>query len=191
MNDREPDENDVMPEPLLRAAIDALPAEIDPGRDLWPGVASRLTRRRRISRIVLAAAAALALGAAVWRFSPALAPARPSEGAQVSEIAQVAAPEARPATGGPRLAAYSEGERALTEIRDELVREIEAKQDRLPPETRDLVFENLRTIDRALSEIEAALELTPGDAELGRTYIAYRERQIGLLRQANRAASRL
>ena len=89
------------------------------------------------------------------------------------------------------LAAYAEIDRTLGEIRRDLERSIAARQDKLPPETRALVFENLRTIDRAIAEIEAALGGAPGNAELTRTYIDYRERQINLLRQANQLASRL
>jgi hypothetical protein len=98
---------------------------------------------------------------------------------------------ATPAPEGFTAAAYAETDRALSEIRDELRRAIESRQDRLPPETRALVFENLRTIDRAIGEIESALRGAPADAELVRTYVIYRERQIDLLRQANRMVARL
>ena len=90
-----------------------------------------------------------------------------------------------------RRGAYSAPDLALEEIRVRLRQEIEAKQDKLPPATRALVFENLATIDRAIAEIERALDVEPGNAELSRTYISYREREIDLLRQANRAAARL
>jgi hypothetical protein len=53
------------------------------------------------------------------------------------------------------------------------------------------VFENLATIDRALTEIEAALAAAPGDGELARTYIEYRQREIAVLRRANAMAARL
>ena len=86
---------------------------------------------------------------------------------------------------------YSASEATLDGVRRQLESEIEARKDRLPPETRALVFENLRTIDRALAEIEAALAASPGDADLARTAMSYRQRQIDLLRQANRVASRL
>ena len=69
--------------------------------------------------------------------------------------------------------------------------EISVEKNRLPAETRALVFENLATIDRAIAEIEKALAAEPANAALGRTYIAYREREIDLLRQANRTAARL
>jgi hypothetical protein len=95
------------------------------------------------------------------------------------------------ATGVVGRSAYAETDQALAAIRDDLRRSIEARQDKLPPGTRALVFANLRTIDRAIAEIAAALRQRPADPELARTYIAYRKNQIELLRQANRMAARL
>jgi hypothetical protein len=91
----------------------------------------------------------------------------------------------------PALAAYAETDRELAVLRAELRAAIEARQDRLPPETRALVFANLETIEAALAEIEAALAAAPGDGELARTYIDYRQREIALLRRANTLAARL
>ena len=99
--------------------------------------------------------------------------------------------ETPPPSSAPALAAYAESERALGAIRDELRREAEARAAGLPPETRAVVFDNLATIDRAIAEIEAALAERPDDPELARTYIAYRQHEIELLRRVNRAASRL
>lgn len=100
----------------------------------------------------------------------------------------VASPAPRPPVG---LAAYAKTDRQLDAIRDELWRSIEARQGKLPPQTRAVVFANLRTIERAIAEIEAALASAPADEQLSRTYIAYRERQIAVLRQANQLAARL
>lgn len=156
-----------------------VPRDLEPERDLWPGIAARVRARRRLARwrlVALAAGLVLAVGALLWR------------GRAVEEVPIQASTKP---TGAVGLAAYAETDRTLAAIRDELQRSIEARQDRLPPETRALVFENLRTIDRAIAEIERALDGAPGNSELTRTYIEYRQRQISLLRQANQLATRL
>ena len=100
-------------------------------------------------------------------------------------------PPSGPTVGMPALAAYAETDRELAALGAELRRTIEAQQERLPPATRQIVFDNLATIERALAEIEAALAGAPGDVELARTYIEYRQREIAVLRRANAMAARL
>jgi hypothetical protein len=170
----------------LASALGELPQEIAPERDLFPEVRRRIrahSAARRRPWLALAAGLALALGAA-YLFRPAPRPAEELTAAIPAASAHVPA-------SAVRRTAYSEPDQALAAIRRQLRQEIEAKQDRLPPETRKLVFENLATIDRAIAEIESALAAEPASAELARTYIAYREREIDLLRQANRVAARL
>jgi hypothetical protein len=210
-----------------------LRAELQPERDLWPGIALRIhaeraataRRRERFKSAAIAAALALVVGAVAWRTgsrapieTPQLATAtrreapgdvsRPSSqreapgdvsrpSSQREAPGDVSRPSSQREAPGDvsrhqtSLAAYAEIDRTLSSIRDDLRRSIDAHQERLPPETRALVFENLRTIDRAITEIEAALEGAPAGSELARTYIAYREREIDLLRQANRLVARL
>ena len=174
-------------DPHLAAAIAELPREISPERDLWPGIANEVSRRRqRHRRTLLLAAATLlvALGALLT-----LASGRTGAGGTEPRLAEERAAAIVPAA--IERTVYSASEATLDGVRRQLEAEIEAHKDRLPPETRALVFENLRTIDRALAEIEAALAESPGDADLARTAMSYRQRQIDLLRQANRVASRL
>jgi hypothetical protein len=181
-----------------------LAAEVEPARDLWAQIAARVEEEpiaraphppwwRRTVPIpgwtALAAALALAVGAGLFLASRQGPPDTPlSAAAPWPSAPWPSAPWPSPP---PALAAYAETDRELAAIRDELYRTIAQRQERLPAETRELVFENLRTIDRAITEIEAALAASPGDGELARTYISYRERQIALLRQANQLAARL
>jgi hypothetical protein len=170
----------------VASALGELPLEIAPERELFPEVKRRIQARRAANRrrlLALAAGLALALGAAYF-FRPA--PPEVRERAVPTTALAALRPES-----AVRHTAFSEPDRALEQIRTQLRLEIESKQERLPPETRKLVFENLATIDRAIAEIESALAAEPANAELGRTYIAYREREIDLLRQANRVAARL
>ncbi|MEO8274936.1 MAG: hypothetical protein ABI639_01880 [Thermoanaerobaculia bacterium] len=180
------------------ARLQALPREIAPTSDLWPEIAARIrtpsraTSRPSPSRQWLALAAMLLLGIlstlGVVRW-------RSQRGGPLGAGSSVAVPSLQPAipasSSGITLAAYAETDRTLAAIRDELRRAIDERKDKLPSATRALVFENLRTIDRAIAEIETALAAAPADPELSRTYITYRQRQIDLLRQANRMAARL
>jgi anti-sigma factor RsiW len=54
----------------------------------------------------------------------------------------------------------------------------------LPPETRRILEENLRIIDRALDEAAAALAGQPGNPDLSRMLVATWEKKLGLLRTA-------
>ncbi|MFN7943324.1 MAG: hypothetical protein U0X73_17160 [Thermoanaerobaculia bacterium] len=179
----------------MLAGVRALPEAIEPERDLWPGIARRAHAappRRLGAWLALAAALVAAVGAG-WLWRGAVLPPSSSgveSGARRSLAPRLATP-VLVATGVVGRSAYAETDQALAAIRDELRRSIEARQDKLPPGTRALVFANLRTIDRAIAEIEAALRQRPADPELARTYIAYRKNQIELLRQANRMAARL
>jgi hypothetical protein len=170
------------------AALRALPRERAPRRDLFPEIAARLeppAAARRAWPLAFAAAlllfAGLALLLRLERSSargPAAVPAETSF-----------AP--RPAESPIARSAYGDTDRALAGIRLELRRTIEERKGELPPETRALVFENLRVIEQAIADIESALDAAPADVDLARTYIAYRERQIDLLRQVNRMAAKL
>ena len=169
------------------AALRTLPTSIEPERDLWPGIAARIAPRARTPRrplvpFALAASllAALALG---WALAARLRPA--------PVVVEVPAPPTAAAQPGVARTAYAATGRELDAIRDELQSAIDAQSAQLPPATRQLVFENLATIEKAIAEIEKALAAAPADADLARTYVVYRQRQIDLLRQANRAAARL
>jgi len=180
----------------LLAALAELPRELEPERDLWPEIAARTLARRparpyRWLAAGLAAGALIALGALRWvewgAAPPEVTAARPTPGAALpAPAAARSAPVVENA-----LAHFSETDAELARIREELRLEVGRLSAALPPATRELVFANLATIDRAIEEIEAALAERPGDAALARTYIGYRQRQIDLLRRVNRAASRL
>ena len=169
------------PSPPEDVASEAAPVEVGTPVDAAPATAPRESRapsRRRApsptERVEVAEASTPAPVLPARRATGPLGPAGPPLGEVV-----------------PALAAYAETDRQLAALRVELRLAIEAQQHRLPPETRALVFDNLETIERALAEIEAALLAAPGDGDLARTYIAYRQREIAVLRQANAMAARL
>lgn len=168
-------------------ALRALPRERAPERDLLPVIATRLEidrPRHRAWLLPVAAALLLAAGLALL-----LRLERTGRGGAVAPTEPAMAH--LPAVSPIARSAYGDTDRALADIRRELRRTIEERKGELPPETRALVFENLRVIESAISDIETALDAAPTDPDLARTYIAYRERQIDLLRQVNRMAAKL
>ena len=166
------DEFDSPLDPSVHEDLRALARPIEPNRDLWPAIARQVRSSRPPGRgpwiARLAAGLFVAVGAVL-----------------LFRLLGPAAPAAMVET------AYAETDRALVSIRDELRVVVERQAQDLSPETRQLVFDNLQTIEQAIAEIEAALAKEPTNPELGRTVIAYRQRQIDLLRQVNRAAARL
>ena len=137
----------------LRAAVARLPAEIQPTRDLWPAI----DRQRPRSRpwIPLAAAAVLAVSLVGGRaLIPPPAPV-PAEAAWRTELSN-----------------------ANASFREAL----DASTD-LDPEVRAVIEKNLADIDRAIAEIEKALEQNPSSAMLQKALVAMEQQRIDVLRQ--------
>ena len=190
-DDGTPEERDLR---HLVTRLRALSASVEPERDLWPAIAARTVgsepgsrravRPARPTRWLALAAGLLAAAGIGWTIGARLSPA--------PVVVEVPVERVEPAAAtGVAATAYAATGRELDAIRDELRRAIESQRAALPPETRQLVFDNLATIDRAIAEIESALAAAPADADLAKTYVVYRQREIDLLRQANRLAARL
>lgn len=137
-----------MSDESLRFRLRQLPREIEPGRDLWPGIAARLPARRKPRRwptlLALAACLCLAVGAAVY-LRPAAAPSPGLEQALVQREAE---------------ALTREYEAALAEMAGLPVPEPLAPA--------------LATLDASAEEIRGALAEQPGSTrlldQLKRTY---------------------
>lgn len=169
----------------LRAEIDALPRRLEPDRDLWPEIASRLEgnhrtaidfsrfrsrERMRVSRYLVAAAALFlfALGTPYLMQSPP--PVSPTT-----------------ATGPVAAPTDPEFERVAAQYlaaRDELLALLKERKDEIAPETYTVVEDNLAVIASAVTEIETALAAQPQSEKLERLlYAAYRS-EVNLLQQA-------
>jgi hypothetical protein len=70
-----------------------------------------------------------------------------------------------------------------------LLESLESRGDSLPPETRALVDENLRIIDRAIEEVRSALESEPGDTSTGHALNALYRRKVEFLWSVSRLSS--
>ena len=155
---------------LARAA--ALPKEMAPGRDLWPGVSERLTARRWSAQSLLLGLAAglivaLAAGVILRRGTTPIAPA-----------------------AGSLLPVSVESPAALAAAEEDYVRAsaalLEALRERrssLAPEAIASVEENLRVIDQALAEVHEAIRQDPGNPELTRMLAATHRKKVDVLRR--------
>ena len=155
----------------LVAGARTLPTSIEPARDLWGGIASRLGKRETVNgkrwlRVALAAAAVIVIAVGLYRLLP------------TSTVFY------RPA--GSWVAVDADFNRSVAE----LTRILDAQRDRLSPETVALLERNLQVIDRAIAESRAALARDSGAAntELRELVAAAARQKVELLRWAARLA---
>jgi len=176
---------------LLRA-VGRLPEAIEPGHDLWPAIASGLDQRATMRRgrfettwtyAIAAAVGCLALGALLGYSIIQRETTVPTElTASTSNR-----PTVQQASFGRYAALGPEYERA----RAELVIDLAERLDRLPPVTRLKVENNLAEIQRALTEINAALELAPGDPLLQELLMNTYQDELSLLANLNQTTGSL
>lgn len=127
---------------------------------------------RRRSALAAAAVLLVALGA-VLALLVTRDPTRP----------QVAGAGHEPGASSPA-AEFRALDARYTAAARELLTELEALEDALPPGTLAIVRENLHAIDRALDEARLATASDPGDPRLARLILAAHEKKLDLLRRA-------
>lgn len=182
----------------LDEALAQLPRGLEPGRDLWPAIASQLEPRgdrrgapaRTTARRpwVWAAAAAVLLVAASSLLTATLMQQEAATTARVV-TPPAAAPVVVPAVTGSVTAAFGPGHRvgpAYLANRRVLARELEERLAHLPPEGREQLAKNLAELRRASAEINAALELHPGDPLLEELLFNIYQDEISVLANVDR-----
>lgn len=154
----------------------ALPREIRPPRDLWPGIASGIERigGRRMGRrplVVLAAAASLlaAVGLGVL--------------IGVRMVADIPVPSSA-GVPGVVTASWRGTDAELERLRGQLLELVEMRRESLEPSALAVVEDNLRIIDAAIERIEVALRRDPESRELRRLLYEARREEIRLLWRA-------
>jgi len=156
----------------LQSRVAALPREVQPPRDLWPGLRDRLParpipRERPVAgrlRPWLAAAAVLLAGLAGLLL-----------------LRDDAGTGSEPFTTAP--AAYGEVEREYRRATDDLLRALDLRREDLSPETLAVVDENIRIIDDAIGRVRLAIENDPNGGDPRRMFALYGSK-VRLLRQA-------
>ncbi len=156
----------------LSAAAASLPKSIEPGRDLWAGVETRIAQRATWNvqrfrwRAALAAAAAVVIALGLYRLlPPSTAPSRPA--------------------GQGWAAVQADFDRTTSELG--LI--FAAERERLRPETVLLLERNLAIIDAAMAESRAALARDPTSVELRGLFAAAARQKVELLRWVVRVAA--
>jgi tetratricopeptide (TPR) repeat protein len=178
----------------LRALLEqasALPRELSPSRDLWPGVAARLGPRSAFRfpwrspalsgwlPATLAAAAALAV-AFVWL-------GRPDRTTDAKRQAATAPSGfARPAGFSPEPGAMFEAEREYAQATSALLAALEQRREQLAPETLRAVERDLQVIDEALAEIRKALAQDPASGPLNHLLASTHQKKVKALQRVEK-----
>ena len=180
----------------LMRAVGRLPQSIEPVRDLWPMIESNLerpitARGRRVqltwTYAMAAAIGCMALGAlltyALLRLDTETTSAIPTQVAATPSNQ----PAMRQASFGRYAALGPEYERA----RAALLIDFAERLHSLPPLARVKVERNLEEIQRAVQEINAALELSPDDPMLQELLMDTYQDELRLLAHVNQIAGEL
>jgi hypothetical protein len=167
------------PDKRIDAALASLPHELQPARDLWPDIESRLEPRRRHGAWAWQAAAAIALVAVTSLITANLV--RRAE----TTVARTYAPDAQAqvtkAAFGPSYSLNAEYDTA----RRQLATDLEQRLAGMPPSARQKLQANLAELHRAAAEINAALARQPGDPLLEELLLNTYQDEIGVLASVN------
>jgi hypothetical protein len=168
-----------LPGERIDAALESLPRELRPARDLWPDIESRLEPRRRRGAWAWQAAAAIALVAVSSLITANLV--RRAD----APVARASAPDPQAqvtkAAFGPSYSLNAEYDAA----RRQLAADLEQRLGGLPPSARQKLEANLAEMHRAAAEINAALARQPGDPLLEELLLNTYQDELGVLASVN------
>jgi chaperonin cofactor prefoldin len=177
--------------------VGQLPQSIEPQRDLWPDIESRLdapkTARRRPG-LQMGWTLALAAGVGCMALGALLTIGLMKRADTTAPLtAQATNPAATPVAGAPQVRQASLGGYAMLgpeyeQARATLMIGLAERLDRLPPVERQKVERNLNEIRRALGEINAALQLAPNDTLLRELLLNTYHSELTLLANVNQIA---
>lgn len=163
---------------VKRAA--ALPQEIQPARDLLPGIRRAVEQRpappASRSWIGWAALAASVLLLVTLGLTTMTLRERGKEAAQAAP-----APDA--------MTEIRAAEQEYLKAAELLAEALDKQRGTLSPETAALVDENLEIINRAISNVRLALNAEPGNAKNGQVLTALYQQKIEILRRVSRLSS--
>jgi len=164
----------------LLAAARNLPERIEPPQDLWPDIEERMqmpvTRAGGLSRIFpLATAATLVLGLVMTAgyFAARMFPRQ-----SLAPESLVTAPSA-PADA--RFGIHYAMGPGFVQTRRDLISDLDTELSNLSPDSRRVVVQNLANIDRAIQEINQALEQEPNNVLLQKLLFATYSEELQLL----------
>lgn len=155
----------------LAREIRNLRREMEPSRDLWPGIERRIaehpqrgSRDRRFDWMPYGVAASLVLATAAFVFS--LMPGDPF---------------------APELVSYDRSidqmQAEYLRVRNPLVQEFTETNRNLDPETMDELYRNIEIMEQARREIEEAVRKNPENRRLVEMLMAIHEQELELLKR--------
>ncbi|MBT8462474.1 MAG: hypothetical protein KJO44_08090 [Gemmatimonadetes bacterium] len=202
---RDPGAEEDLLGPALRALLSTLPKELAPERDLTREIAAqtwdsrekppgKLDAKATNERVVPSpwwgaqglklAAAAVALIVITATVTTVMVrdqvPGDEDASATVAGAAIIQNPSALEASFVRDIDSENQYASAISDM----VAALEANRDQLPPETVQLIEENLRIIDEAIRHSLVALESTPQSLPLQQALMTSYERKLDFLRQA-------
>ncbi len=170
----------------LDELLRTIPRSVTPRRDLWPEIHERITATDTTwSRWVFPGGwpAALAAGLVLMAVSSLAT-------WQVAERQPDGADGLVVVSSGPAVPARLAGMQGLGDRyrldREQLAEAFEGKLQELNPETREAVLTNLRDIQRALAEINLALDADPNNVLLQQLLVATYQEELAVFDQVNR-----
>lgn len=179
MNEYERDDDE-----LMRMAR-GLATDVQPQRDLWPGIAEAIgdTDARpvvRWPRLMAQAAAVLLLigGSSMITWLTMQGAAGPTE-----QFAATDTLTFRPVSGSFG-SDYSLGP-DFTDARNNLIAKLDEEMERLPPATRAEVEKNIATIRAAIAEINIALAQEPDNVLLQQLLLRTYNEELSVMRQVD------
>lgn len=174
----------------LDRELSALKREIEPERDLWPGIESELSPKPQSDwrRLRLAAAVCLAVltGSAFWVNSNF------RDAAQLANES-ITPPVTTPlntvpiAVDRPRMQLVSYTGGLFSKNRETDLSALQERIATLPPAERDVVKASLAIIDLALSDIDAALAVDPGNKLLRELLLTTYQKELDTIATVNRS----
>jgi hypothetical protein len=167
------------PDQRIDATLASLPHELQPARDLWPDIESRLEPRRRRGTWAWQAAAAIALVAVSSLITANLV--RRADTTVARTVAPDAQAQVTKAAFGPSYSLNAEYDTA----RRQLATDLEQRLAGMPPSARQKLQANLAEMHRAAAEINAALARQPGDPLLEELLLNTYQDEIGVLASVN------
>lgn len=136
----------------LRKAVESLPREIAPQRDLWPGIAARISpRRQRFQTWSVAAGVTCVI--AVGAIAIALSTHRPQAPATLASKQPVTQP--RPVATAPS-----------PDERTRMIAATITRSTHQDPRTQAVLLKNLDIVETSITNIQHALNEDPGNSGL-------------------------
>lgn len=147
----------------------ALPERIAPERDLWPDIDARIAPARRPWQHFAAAASVLVAFGAIWIW-------RMDQGVVTPPMAGGAVPEV-----SAEFTRHVEFTPVFLRTHEQSLEQLSDLLDELPPASRKVIIDNLKTIRASIAAINDAVEREPNNRELQLLLRHAYEQELALL----------